>query len=315
MKIIFMGTPQVAAETLKELIKSKHEIICVVTQPDRPKGRGQKVVFSPVKEVALQNDLPLEQPEKVKNNKVFVSLLKSLNPDIIVVVAYGMLLPKEILDIPKYGCLNVHASLLPKYRGAAPVQWALLKGEQETGITVMRLNELLDTGDIIFQEKVEIDDNDNAITLLDKLFDLGKGTLLKALGQIENGTVKYIKQNDSQATNAPMIKKESGEIDWTKSANEIHNRIRAMVPWPVAHTFYKEKLLKIWRSEIHVLGLETKTKQPGTIIQVVKNLGFVVATGNGNLLVSEVQLEGKKRMPAYNFVNGHDVKINETLPN
>ncbi len=315
MKIIFMGTPQVAAETLKELINSKHEIVCVVTQPDRPKGRGQKIVFSPVKELALQNDLPLDQPEKVKNNKVFASLLKSLNPDVIVVVAYGMILPKEILDIPKNGCLNVHASLLPKYRGAAPVQWALLNGETETGITVMKLDELLDTGDIILQEKVKIEDNDNAITLLNKLFDLGKGTLLRVLDQIENGTVKYIKQNDAQATNAPMIKKESGEIDWRKSAVEIHNRIRAMVPWPGAHTFYKEKLLKIWATEIHLLELETKFKLPGTIVQVVKNLGFIVATGKGHLLVTEVQLEGKKRMPAYNFVNGHDVRVGETLPN
>ncbi len=315
MKIVFMGTPEPAAAVLKEIISTKHQILCVVTQPDRPKGRGQKISFSPVKEAALKHGLPIEQPEKIKNNKIFISYLKSLNPDIIAVVAYGKLLPKEILEIPKHGCLNIHASLLPKYRGAATIQWALLNGEEETGITIMKIDELLDTGDIILQEKIKIEENDNAMVLFKKLFSLGGGLLLKALEQIEQGKAKYTPQNNAEATNAPAIAKESGEIDWRKSAIEIHNRIRAMIPWPVAHTFYKEKLLKIWKSDVHVADLETKYKLPGSIVHLVKNIGFIVATGKGHLLILEVQPAGKKRMGAYNFVIGHDVKIGETLPN
>ena len=314
MKIVFMGTPDAAAEALQALIQAKHKILCVITQPDRPRGRGQKVSFSPVKELALKYALPIEQPEKVKGNQVFISFLKSLKPDIVLVVAYGRILPKEVINIPKYGCLNVHASLLPKYRGAAPIQWALLHGEKETGISIMKIDELLDTGDLILQEKIQIEDGDNTATLMKKLFARGSKLLLKALEQIEKGQAEYIPQNEALATYAPSIAKESAEIDWRKKALEIHNRVRAMLPWPVAHTFYKEKLLKIWKSEIYVVDLETKYKLPGTIIQIVKQVGFMVATGKGHLLILEVQLEGKKRMPAYDFVIGHDVKIGETLP-
>ena len=315
MKIVFMGTPETSAAILEDLIRAKHEILCVVTQPDRPKGRGQKITFPPVKETALKYSLPVEQPEKIKKNEIFFVFLKSLRPDIIVVVAYGRILPKEILDVPQFGCINVHASLLPKYRGAAPVQWALLKGEKETGVTIMKINELLDTGDIILQEKVEIEDRDTAETLAKKLFNLGGKLLLQALERIEKREAKYVPQKETEATQAPAITKESAEIDWRKSAREIHNRIRALIPWPVAHTFYKEKLLKIWKSEIYVADLETRFKLPGSMVQIVKHTGFIVATGKGHLLVLEVQPEGKKRMPAYDFVIGHDVKIGETLPN
>lgn len=314
MKIIFMGTPDPAAQMLAGLIAAKHEILCVVTQPDRPKGRGQKMTFPPVKEVAIKYGLSIEQPEKLKLGS-FISLLESLRPDIIIVVAYGKILPKEILAIPQYGCLNVHASLLPKYRGAAPMQWALLNGEKETGVTVMRLDELLDTGDIILQKKISIEENDDVLMLSKKIFAEGSKLLLKALKQIKEGKVKYLQQNNAQATNAPLIRKESGEIDWRKTAAEIHNRVRAMIPWPVAHTFYREKLLKIWQSEIHIADLETKYKLPGTIVQIVKNVGFIVATGAGHLLVKRVQAEGKKQMGAYEFVIGHDVEVGETLPN
>ncbi len=314
MKIVFMGTPEQAASILELLISAEHEILCVITQPDRPKGRGQKISFPPVKELALKYALPIEQLEKIKGNQIFISFLASLKPDIIVVVAYGRILPKEILNIPKYGCINVHASLLPKYRGAAPVQWALLNGEKETGVTIMKIEELLDTGEIILQEKIKIEENHNTLTLSEKLFKLGGELLLKVLKQIEQGKAKYTPQNEAQATNAPAITKESGEIDWRKSAIEIHNRVRAMIPWPVAHTFYKEKLLKIWRSELHVADLEIRYKLPGTIVQIIKNVGFIVGTGKGHLLVVEVQPEGKKRMPAYDFAIGHDVKIGETLP-
>lgn len=315
MKIVFMGTPESAASILEALLGAKHEILAVVTQPDRPRGRGQKISFSPVKEAALKQALPLEQPEKIKGNEIFISFLKSLDPDLIVVVAYGRVLPSKILEIPKHGCINVHTSLLPKYRGAAPIQWALLNGEKETGITIMKIDELLDTGDIILQEKVIIEEEDNAATLSKKLFSLGRGMLLKALGQIERGEAKYIPQNNAEATQAPAIAKESAEIDWRKSAREIHDRVRAMIPWPVAHTFYREKLLRIWRSELHVVDLETRYKLPGSILQIVKKLGFIVATGKGHLLVTEVQPQGKNRMGAYDYVIGHDVKIGETLPN
>jgi methionyl-tRNA formyltransferase len=315
MKIVFMGTPEPAARILEALRGGGHEILAVVTQPDRPRGRGQKITFSPVKEKALEHNFPVEQPEKVKGNQVFISRLKSLDPEVIVVVAYGRILPKEILQLPKFGCVNVHASLLPKYRGAAPIQWALLNGEKETGITIMKIDERLDTGDIILQEKIKIEENDDALALTQKLFDRGSDLLLKALAQIEERRVKYSPQEEAEATNAPALTKESGEIDWRRSAAEIHNRVRALVPWPGAHTFFKEKLLKIWRSNIHVLDLETKYKLPGTVVHLVKKVGFIVATGAGHLLILEVQPEGKKRMGAYEFVIGHDVKIGETLPN
>ena len=309
-----MGTPEAAASALQVLLEAKHEILAVVTQPDRPKGRELKVSFSPVKELALKHALAIEQPEKLKGNEVFASFLRSLKPDLIVIVAYGKILPRAILDIPKFGCVNVHASLLPKYRGAAPIQWALLNGEKETGITIMRVSELLDAGEIILQEKAAIEDKDNAATLSKKMFDAGSKLLLKAMGEIEKGKAKYVPQSEAEATYAPAISKESGEIDWRKSAFEIHNRIRALVPWPAAHTFHKEKLLKIWNSEIYLADLETRFKLPGTIVQMVKNIGFIVSTGKGHLLVLEVQPQGKKRMGAYDFVIGRAVGTGEVLP-
>lgn len=315
MKIVFMGTPEPAVTILQELISAKHEILCVVTQPDRPKGRGQKITCPPVKELALNHSLPIEQPEKVKRNPVFTSLIKSLEPDIVVVVAYGKILPKEILDIPRYGCLNIHASLLPKYRGAAPIQWALLNGEKETGVTIMKLDERLDTGDIILQEKVIVDQEDNALSLSKKLFTKAGQLLLAALEQIKSNKVKFIKQNDKKATFAPLITKGSGEIDWKKSADEIHNRIRAMVPWPGAQTIFRKKLLKILQAKIHGCEKTNKTQLPGTIVEIVKGVGFVVAAGGGNIMISDVQPEGKRRMSAYDFVIGYDVKIGEIFPN
>ncbi|MFC1540788.1 methionyl-tRNA formyltransferase, partial [Candidatus Margulisiibacteriota bacterium] len=270
MKIVFMGTPETSLPALEALLAARHEILCVVTQPDRPRGRGQKITPTPVKELALKHGLAIEQPEKVRGNQVFISQLKSLAPDIIVVVAYGKILPKEILDIPRYGCVNVHASLLPKYRGAAPVQWALLNGEKETGVTVMRLDELLDTGDIILQEKISINEDDNTPGLTKKIFERGSPLLTRALELIAADQAKYLGQDDRAASQAPAIAKESGEIDWRRSADEVHNRVRAMVPWPCAHTFRREKLLKIWRSERHVLDLAGKPRLPGTIVQIVK---------------------------------------------
>ena len=315
MKIVFFGTPEPAAKILEALISSKHEIICVVTQPDRPKGRGQKITLPPVKEIALRHNLRIEQPERVKNNPTLKALLETIKPDIAVVVAYGKIFPKDILTIPQYGFINVHASLLPSYRGAAPIQWALLNGEKETGVTIMQVDELLDAGPIILQEKVRIEENDNAETLLKKVFSVGQTLLLEGLEAIEKGTAKYFPQKDAAATFAPAITKESGEIDWKKTDTEIHNRIRALVVWPGAHTICHGKILKILRSEIGTTQGEGRIELPGTIVQVVKNIGLVVATGEGNLLIKEVQPEGKKPMSAYDFVIGHDVKTAETLPN
>jgi methionyl-tRNA formyltransferase len=315
MKLIFMGTPVQAAAILEQLVQAKHEVLAVITQPDRPKGRGRKLTASPVKETALKYGLSVEQPEKVRGNQELVARIGSLKPAAIVIVAYGQILPKEIIDIPKHGCINVHASLLPKYRGAAPMQWALLNGEKTTGVTIMRINERLDAGEIILQQKVKITDDDNTLTLSKKLFDHGGKLLTRALKQLEQGKAKLVAQNEAEATNAPAILKESGEIDWRKTAWQVHNRIRAMVPWPVAHTFFKEKLLKIWVSEVHVADLATRYKLPGTIVELVKDTGFIVATGQGHLLIREVQLAGGKRMPAQVFVHGHDVRIGETLPN
>lgn len=315
MRIAFFGTPEPAAEILKALLDEGREIVCVVTRPDRPKGRGQKVAFSPVKETALKNALPIEQPEKVKNNPVFRSLLESLKPDIGVVAAYGKILPKEILDVPKHGFINVHASLLPKYRGAAPIQWALLNGEKETGVTIFKLVETLDAGHILLQKKIRIEENDDAESLSKKLFAAGAELLSEALEKIEKGTAEFRPQDESEVTFAPALDRESGEIDWKKSAGEIRDRVRALVEWPVAHTFYRGKRLKILKGRLHVLDLVGGTKVPGSIVGVIKNEGFIVAAGRGNLLVLEVQPEAGKRMKAYDFIIGHDVKIGAILPN
>ncbi|MFA5840550.1 MAG: methionyl-tRNA formyltransferase, partial [Candidatus Margulisiibacteriota bacterium] len=244
MRIVFMGTPTPAATILEFILaSSSHEVVGVITQPDRPKGRGLKLSFSPVKEVAVKNNLLVEQPEKIKDGKI-VRWLERLQPDIIIVVAYGKILPKEILEIPKFGCINIHASLLPKYRGAAPVQWALLNGEKETGLSIMKIDEGLDTGAILLQQKIAIAEDDNAETLLHKLF-AGGGVLLKeALNLLESKQADFIPQKDSVATFAPSLTKESGEIDWRKSASELHNRVRALIPWPAAHTYYNKKQLK-----------------------------------------------------------------------
>ncbi|MBN3032560.1 MAG: methionyl-tRNA formyltransferase [Candidatus Saganbacteria bacterium] len=315
MKLVFFGTPGPAAGILKILLDAKQDIAAVVTQPDRPKGRGRKVSFSSVKEIALKSGLPLEQPDSVKNNPAFKAYLSSLKPDLGVVVAYGRILPQEILGVPKHGFINVHASLLPKYRGAAPIQWALLNGEKETGVTIFKLVEALDAGPVLASQAVPIEDEDNAETLTKKLFDVAGPLLTKTLREIETGADKYLTQDEAQATFAPTLTKESGEIDWRKPAAEIRDRIRALVEWPVAHTFFRGRRLKIFKAELQLLDLVAREKRPGEIIELVRNEGILVATGRGDLLLSEVQLEGKKRIKAYDLVIGHDVKNGEILPN
>ncbi len=308
MRLIFMGTPKHAAVCLEALIAAEEQIILAVTQPDRPKGRHLHTTPSPVKELAQKYKIPVETPEKAKD-AVFIDRIRSLTPDLIVVVAYGKILPKELIDIPKFGAINVHASLLPKYRGAAPVQWAILKGEAETGVTVMQISETLDTGDIIMQDKLLIDPKDTAESLLDKLFDRGAQTLLLAVDQIKKGTAGKTPQREADATFAPALAKESGEIDWKKPAVQINNRVRALIPWPVAHTFYKGKMLKLWSAK--PVSLPGKF-QPGEIVDVKDDL--IVACGVGSLLVREVQLEGGKKMSAHDFVRGHRLSIGDSFP-
>ncbi|OGB89516.1 methionyl-tRNA formyltransferase [candidate division WOR-1 bacterium RIFCSPHIGHO2_01_FULL_53_15] len=314
MRIVFFGTPEPAAQVLTTLIDAKQEIAGVVTQPDRPAGRGQRIVFSAVKEVALKAALPLEQPESVKNNNAFKAWLESVKADLCVVVAYGKILPKDILEIPKHGFINIHASLLPKYRGAAPIQWALLKGEKESGATIFKLVEQLDAGPIAARKEVEITEDDNYETLSRKIFAAACPLLIKVLHEIKTGKVEYVPQNEAGVTLAPSFAKESGEIDWRKTAVEIHDRIRALIVWPTAHTFFRGKRLKIFRARPVPLDISTREKQPGEIIEIIKHEGLLVATGRGNLLLLELQLEGKKRMKAADFVIGHDVKPGETLP-
>lgn len=308
-----MGTPEPAALCLKALIGAKENIIAVVTQPDRQRGRGLKLSQTPVKETALQNNIPVFQPENIKDTGS-IDLIKSLDPEMIVIVAYGKILPKEILNMPKYGAINVHASLLPKYRGAAPVQWALINGEKETGITVQRVAYELDSGDIILQEKVVIDDSDNTATLMTKLFDIGAGLLVKAIADIKAGKASHKKQDASKVTYAPTLKKETGLIDWQKNSGEIFNLTRGCYPWPGAYTYYKGKLLKITKAETGLALSKHGKHGHGTVVDCVKDEGFEVACGKGSLFVREVQLEGGKRMHAWQFLNGHELKVGDTLP-
>jgi len=312
MRIIFFGTPDEAAGVLERLIEAKREIIGVVTQPDRPSGRGLKVKQSPVKSLAIENGIPVMQPENLRD-KSFEKMIKSLKADIGAVVAYGKIIPKEVLDIPRHGFINVHASLLPKYRGAAPIQWALIKGEEETGVTIFKLTEVLDAGAVITQKKVSINDSDDAGSLSDRIFRAGGSALLEALDDIERGKAKFAKQDEKAVSYAPKILRESGALDWRQGEREIFNRIRAMNPHPGAFTYHKKKLLKIWTAS-PAGNPSDEAAQPGAVIDLQKNSGFAVRTRDGSLLIKEVQPESKKRMSAWDFVLGHRLKKGEILP-
>ncbi len=300
MRIIYMGTPDFAVNTLECLAESRHDVVAVFTQPDKPQGRKQILSAPPVKEKALELGIPVYQPEKLRTLEM-VELIKSLEPDIIVVAAYGQILSKDVLDAPKYGCINVHASLLPKYRGASPIQWSILNGDEETGVTIMRMDEGLDTGDIILQEKIRILPEDTADTLFERMANLGGPLALKAIEQIEAGTAIYIKQKEDEASYVKMIKKEMGEIDWSKPAEEISRLVRGLNSWPCAYTFLKDKQLKIWESKVATLSVASAV--PGQIVSLED--GLVVACGEGALVLREVQLAGKKRMKAIDFARGY----------
>lgn len=308
MRVLFMGTPDIATGCLQKLIDEKYEIIGVVTQPDKPQNRGKKLGMPPVKELALKYDIPVYQPLKAREDG-FVETLKELNPDIIVVVAFGQILPKSILDIPKLGCINVHVSLLPKYRGAAPINWVIINGEQKTGVTTMYMDEGLDTGDMILTEEFDLNDEITAGELHDKMRDIGADVLIKTLNQIENGTAPRIPQNHEEFTYAPIMNKSLGKIDWSKSAREIHNLIRGVNPWPSAYTNYKDSTMKIWKTE--VLN-ENSDKEPGTILEVDKD-GMKVSTKDDVILVKEIQMPGKKRVLVSEYIKGNSIDIDTIL--
>ena len=306
MKILFMGTPDFAAGSLKSLINAGYEISAVVTQPDRPKGRSGQPVFSPVKEASVAAGIPVLQPERIKRPEETAKLL-DYPADIYVVAAFGQILSKEILDQPRYGCINVHASLLPKYRGASPIQRVILDGEKETGITIMQMNEGLDTGDILYQKKLELAPDETFETLHDRLMELGGQTLTEALPLIEAGKITPVKQDDSASCYAPLIKKEDGLIDWKKTSEQISSQVRAFNPWPGAFTHIGGKLLKVW--EVQPVSGSGKA---GDIIDADKT-SFTVTCGDGAVRILALQPEGKKKMDTSAFLLGNRIEIGEHL--
>ena len=300
MRVVFMGTPDFSVPAL-ERIATEHEVVAVVTQKDKPKGRGMSVSYTPVKESALKLNIPVLQPDKVKEES-FVDELRKLNPDVIVVIAFGQILSNDILTLPKYGCINVHASLLPKYRGAAPIQWAVIDGEEKSGVCTMKMDEGLDTGDIIDVDEITLDPKETGGSLFDKLAKLGGELILKTLQNLEFGKATFIKQDDSKSTYAKKMTKELGHIDFTKDAESIERLIRGLNPWPSAFTYLDGKVMKIWDADVVDVG-----GVPGTVISEEKD-SFVIATGSKALKVNELQLEGKKRMKASDFLNGRSIE-------
>lgn len=310
MRIVFMGTPDFAVGSLQALCESgKHEILAVVTQPDRPKGRGNKLLQTPVKEYALEQGLTVYQPQKVKTPE-FVELLHELQPELIVVAAFGQFLSKEILELPKYGCINVHASLLPKYRGAAPIQYAIIKGEKESGVTIMQMDIGMDTGAMLDKVVVPIEENTTMGELHDALREQGATLLLQVIDKIAAGTAVAEPQDDAQATYATLLDRSMEHIDWSKTAQDVHNLIRGFNPAPSTFTKLPNgKSLKIWGSKITD---KSSTAAAGTVIETGKH-SFFVACGEGVLEITEVQPESKKRMPAQVFLNGRGVQEGDLL--
>lgn len=306
MRIIFMGTPDFAAVVLRGLIDAGHEIAAVVTQPDKQKGRGKHIQYSPVKEVALSHEIPVLQPLRVKNDKEFHEELKALKPDISVVAAFGQILPVEVLEVPKYGSVNVHASLLPELRGASPIQHAILQGNEETGVTIMQMGPGLDTGDMISKVKVKIGSM-NYEELHDALAEAGTELLLKTLEDIESGKAEFEKQDDSKSSYAPMISKQDGHLDFIRSPEELIYKMRAFDPWPGAFAIYNDKgdAMKFWKGE--AVDIATSEEDQGKIIEVDNN-SFTVACGSRALRVTEIQVPGKKRMPVGDYLRGNSLE-------
>ncbi len=300
MRIVFMGTPDFAVPSLKALLHSDHRVVGVVTQPDRPKGRGQELAVSPIKQLAVQRKIPILQPLKMKD-PAFLDALSAWKPDLIVVTAFGRILPKIILDLPPRHCINVHASLLPQYRGAGPIQWAIVNGERETGITTMLMDEGMDTGAILLQERMPIAPDDTAGTLSAKLAEVGGRLLIDTLTRLEKGTLVPQPQDNARATMAPLLKKEDGLLDWTMTAEQLTNRVRGLSPWPGAYTFAKGDRWTIWRAAASGQSVDTA---PGTVHSTTKD-AILVTTGNGLLAITELQPANGRRMAAAQYLAGH----------
>lgn len=316
--VVFMGTPDFAVGTLQALIDSeKYHVQAVFTQPDKPKGRGKAVQMTPVKEVAVAAGIPVHQPVKVREQQ-WLDLLTELAPDAIIVVAFGQIIPKAILELPKYGCINVHGSLLPMYRGAAPIQWAVINGDEESGVTTMRMDSGIDTGDMILKDVIKLDEKETGGSLFDKLSAAGAQLLIKTLDAISDGTATYEKQpQESPTPYAAMLNKQDGSIDWTKDAKSIECLIRGLNPWPSAYTKFRGKTLKIWAADVENEAADDDScgkSAPGTVAEVTKT-SLKIQTGSGLLSIRELQLEGKKRMEIDAFLRGYPVELGEVLGN
>lgn len=318
MKIVFMGTPDFAVDVLEAVIAAGHQVVAVVTQPDKPKGRGKEMQMTPVKVCAQAHDIPVFQPVKIKETAA-VETLGSYGADIFVVAAFGQIVSEEILSIPKFGCVCVHASLLPKYRGAGPIQWAIINGEKTTGVTIMQMDKGIDTGDMLMKAEVAIDPQETGDSLHDKLAQTGARLIVEALPKIERGELIPEKQNDEDSCYAKMLNKSMSKIDWQRSAKELDCLIRGLISWPGASTVYRGRNLKIWKEEVvaeeelRQMGVEpSEAMVPGTVAAVDKG-SFYVQTGDGILKISAVQPEGKKRMEVKDFLLGYPVKVGEKL--
>lgn len=308
MKIAFMGTPDFSVNCLKALVESKHEVVGVFCQPDKPVGRKQELKFPDVKVEALKHNLKVFQPVSLRNGNG-IEILKEINPDLIVVVAYGKILPKDVLDFPKYGCINIHASILPKYRGASPIHWAVINGDKETGVTAQQMNEGVDTGDILHTKRLSIGENDTTEEMYEKLSPLGAEVLMETIEMLENGELKPIKQNDADATHVGLLTKELSAIDWNDSAFNIHNKIRGLYSWPGTHAVLNGKILKIHSA---VLSDKKGNNIPGEVVD--SNGKLLISCGDNNCIeLKVVQLEGKKRMETSQFINGYKIEKGTVL--
>lgn len=314
MRIIFMGTPDFAVPSLKALVENKYDVVAVVTQVDKPKGRGHKLMPPPVKEYALSQNIPVIQPVKLSKEPEIVEKLMKLNPDVIVTCAFGQILPQSVLDIPKFGTINVHGSLLPKYRGAAPIHWAIINGEKKTGITTMFTDIGLDTGDMLLKDEIQIHDDMTVGELHDIMSLQGAKTLIRTLVELEKGTLERIKQDEKEATYAPKVDKETGHISWENTSKKIHDLIRGTTPWPGAWTEFSGTKVRLWGSkpledaEMKVMGhINAEKVKPGTILVIDSN-GVIVKTADGAILIKEIQVGSKKRMTPYDYSLGHDFR-------
>lgn len=313
MKVVFMGTPDFAVSTVEAIAEAGHEIVLVVTQPDKPKGRGKEVQFPPVKQWAVERNIPVFQPVRIREEEA-VAHLRTFDADIFVVAAFGQILPKEILEMPAYGCVNVHASLLPKYRGAAPIQWAVINGDEVSGVTTMQMGVGLDDGDMLLKQEVKLAEDETGGSLFDRLAEVGGELIVRTMEALEAGTVTPIPQDASQATHVGMIKKSLGELDFSNTAIVLERLVRGLNPWPSAFTKLNGKTLKIWKARVETEANDGMQKDgaPGTVIAAGDD-GIWVCTGEGYLVLEEIQLEGKKRMAVADFLRGRALEIGTLL--